>query len=283
MVNVASGSVAPDAPERMRALLAEYGVSANVCAPESGKLTRCLQDAVDADPDAILVLAGDGTARAAVELSGPKGPPIAPLPGGTMNMLPKAVYGTTVWEDAVRSIMEQSQRQEIGGGEVEGKTFLVAAILGPPALWQPAREAVRKGQISKAVQRAGLAWRKAFSGRLRYSLDSAPRGKAEALAFLCPMVSKAMSSDEQALEAAVFEIRGAADAFRMGVHAVIDDWRNAPLVQTKPIRDARVWSAGKIPALLDGETVRLAASSQVIWRPHVASVIVPVPPTGDEV
>jgi diacylglycerol kinase family enzyme len=282
VVNVASGSVESDAPDEMRRLLAEYGVTANVCAPESGRLTRCLQDAVEADPDAIFVLAGDGTARAAAELAGPEGPPVAPLPGGTMNMLPKAVYGTTVWQDAVRAIFENSERQTIGGGEVEGKTFLVAAILGPPALWQPAREAVRKGQISTALQRAGHAWRKAFSGRLRYTLDAGPRGKAEAVAFLCPMVSKAMSDEEQALEAAVFDVNGATDVFRMGIHAVIDDWRNAPAVQTRPARLARVWSAGKIPALLDGESVRLSPTSEVAWRPHVARIIAPLPPQGKD-
>jgi hypothetical protein len=77
-------------------------------------------------------------------------------------------------------------------------------------------------------------------------------------------------------------VKGATDVFRMGIHAVIDDWRNAPAVQTRPVRLARVWSAGKIPALLDGESVRLSPTSQVAWRPHVASIIAPLPPQGDD-
>ena len=84
---------------------------------------------------------------AAVELAGPKGPLIAPLPGGTMNMLPKAVYGTTDWEAALRGILDDGREQCIGGGVVDGKSFLVAAILGAPAMWAPAREAVREGKI----------------------------------------------------------------------------------------------------------------------------------------
>lgn len=275
VVNTASGSVAADAPEKLRALLAEYGVQANVCAPESGHLARCLQDAVDAAPDAILVLAGDGTARAAVELAGPKGPLIAPLPGGTMNMLPKAVYGTTSWVDALRAILDDGREQPIGGGVIEGKTFLVAAILGPPALWAPAREAVREGRMSVALRRARRAWRQAFSGRLRYSLDDGPRGKAEAVSFLCPLASKALSNDEQALEAAIFDVRGAADVFRMGVHAMIDDWREAPAVQTVQVHKARVWSAGRVPALLDGEPTRLSSMAEIVWRPHVARILAP--------
>ena len=52
VVNTASGSVSAQAPDEMRALLSELGLKSNVCAPESGDLTRCLRDAVDA-------LAGD--------------------------------------------------------------------------------------------------------------------------------------------------------------------------------------------------------------------------------
>ena len=51
VVNTASGSVSAQAPDEMRALLSELGLKSNVCAPESGDLTRCLRDAVDADPD----------------------------------------------------------------------------------------------------------------------------------------------------------------------------------------------------------------------------------------
>jgi hypothetical protein len=72
-------------------------------------------------------------------------------------------------------------------------------------------------------------------------------------------------------------VRGAADVFRMGVHAMIDDWRQAPTVQSVPIRTARVWSAGRVPALLDGEPTRLSSMSQVTWRPHVARILAPPP------
>ncbi|MFN3512850.1 MAG: diacylglycerol/lipid kinase family protein [Phenylobacterium sp.] len=275
MVNLASGSVDRDAPQTLEALLAEHGLDARVEAPEPGHLARTLQSAIDAAPDLLIVLAGDGTARAAAEAAGPDGPLIAPLPGGTMNMLPRAVYGRVSWPDALRSALEGGREQSIGGGEIEGKSFLVAAILGSPALWAPAREAVREGRFSMALRRARRAWRQTFSGRLRYSLEQGPRGKAEAVAFLCPLASRALPDDEQALEAAVFDVRGAADAFRMGVHAMIDDWRNAPAVETRPSRTARAWAAGRIPAVLDGEPTRLPSMVSVSWRPKVARVLAP--------
>lgn len=280
VVNIASGSVAPGAPDEMRALLAEWGVQANVRAPEGGDLGKALRGAVDAAPDAVLVLAGDGTARAAVELAGPDGPLIAPLPGGTMNMLPHAVYGVTPWQDAVRAILEDGHERVIGGGEIEGRTFLVAAILGSPALWAPAREAVRQGRMSIALARARRAWGQAFSGRLRYALDGGPRGKAESLAFVCPLASKAMANDEQALEAAAIDPKGLGDAARMGIAAILDDWRNDPSVQTQTCTSAGVWAAGRIPAVLDGEPARLSATVRVLWRPRVARLLAPATEPG---
>ena len=124
-------------------------------------LTRELRAAVDAAPDLLIVLAGDGTARAAAELCGPDGPMIAPLPGGTMNMLPHAIYGVRPWQAALRLALEHGYEQPIGGGEVEGYRFMVAGIFGSPALWAPAREAARHGQPKLAFLRARRALRRA--------------------------------------------------------------------------------------------------------------------------
>jgi diacylglycerol kinase family enzyme len=191
IANVASGSVGEDAPQEVGKIFADFGVDANVCAPETKDLADCLKDCIDRAPDLLVVLAGDGTARAAAELAGPDGPMIAPLPGGTMNMLPHAVYGPRSWQDALTIALAQGEERTIGGGEVEGHRFLVAAILGSPALWAPAREAARFGEITLAMRRAQRAFRRAFSGRLRYILDDGPREKAEALVFMCPIASRA--------------------------------------------------------------------------------------------
>ena len=72
----------------------------------------------------------DACARAAAELCGPTGPMVAPLPGGTMNMLPHAVYGNRPWQEALRLALTEGRERDIGGGCIEGHRFLVAAILG---------------------------------------------------------------------------------------------------------------------------------------------------------
>ena len=273
VANLASGGVDKDAPAEIEKIFADHGLAAHVCAPETHDLSNCLRAAVDARPDLLVTLAGDGTARAAAELCGPNGPMLAPLPGGTMNMLPRALYGERSWQDALTVALAQGEERQVGGGEVEGRPFLVAAVLGSPALWGPAREAARYREPLLALSRARLALRWAFTGRLRYAIENGPRDKAEALVFMCPLVSRALADEERALEAAALDVRGAADVFRLGVNALVRDWRDDPAVEVRRCRQARVWAAGGIPALLDGELVRLHAMAEVNYRPAVARML----------
>ncbi|MDB5445017.1 MAG: hypothetical protein JWQ97_334 [Phenylobacterium sp.] len=273
VANVASGSVGADAPAELEKIFSDFGVDAHVCAPSTDDLTNCLRAAVDSAPDLLVVLAGDGTVRAAAELCGPQGPAIMPLPGGTMNMLPHAIYGVRSWQDALSVALVQGEERMLGGGEVEGRQFLVAAILGAPALWAPAREAARYGDVRLAWLRARRALARAFAGRLRYALDGGPRHKAAALSFLCPSISRALDEAAPALEAAALDLKGAADVVSLGFHALVGDWRNAPAVAASPCQLARVWAAEGIPAILDGEAVRLKTAAEVRYKPDVVKVL----------
>ncbi|OYX06221.1 MAG: diacylglycerol kinase [Caulobacter vibrioides] len=278
VANIASGSVGPDAPEIAERLLAEYGVTGVVHAPAPSELIDCLRVVIDGTPDAVLVLAGDGTARAAAEMAGADGPLIAPLPGGTMNMLPYALYGERRWEEVMRDCLGDGEARMISGGEVGGRLFFVAAILGSPALWATAREAAREGRLDLALARARRAFRRAFSGRLRYALDGRPKGKAEALTFLCPLVSSALDAEEQALEAAALDPKGAVEVFRLGMNAALGQWREDPSVSVGRCRSGRIWANGRIPAILDGEPTRLPPETAIHFRPEAFRALVPAKP-----
>ena len=273
IANCASGSVGRTAPAEIEKILSEHGLAAKVRAPEPQDLTRELREAVDAAPDLLIVLAGDGTARAAAELCGPKGPMIAPLPGGTMNVLPHAVYGVRPWQEALKLALDEGHEQIIGGGEVEGHSFLVGGIFGSPALWAPAREAARFGKMKLAWLRGRRAMRRTFEGRLRYSIDGGGREKAEALMLMCPLASKALDNDDAVLEAAAFDVHGASDIMRVGLHAIFGDWRDTPGVEVTRCQVARIWAAHGVPALLDGEAVRLKPLTEVRYIRAVARVL----------
>jgi diacylglycerol kinase family enzyme len=274
VANVASGGVGPEAPDEIEKIFADFGIAAHVCAPSTDDLTNCLRAAVDSAPDLLVTLAGDGTIRAAAELCGPHGPTLMPLPGGTMNLLPKALYGQRAWQDALSVALAEGEPRLLGGGEVEGQIFLCGAILGAPALWAPAREAVRYHKMKLAWLRARRAMRRAFTGRLRYSIDGGPRHKAAVLSLMGPVISRALANQQDALEVAALDFSSAADVVGLGLHALVDDWRKASAVEeVARCKSARLWAAEPIPAILDGETVRLQSAAEIRFRPDVVKAL----------
>ncbi|AYG94578.1 diacylglycerol kinase family lipid kinase [Brevundimonas naejangsanensis] len=274
LVNPLSGGVGAQAADEAAAILAVYPCEAEVVVLEGPRIPEQIGEALAARPDALFVLAGDGTARSVAARAGAEGPLIAPLPGGTMNMLPKALYGTADWKAALRLALEEGTPQPVAGGEVEGEAFYCAAILGSPALWAPAREAIREGKLRTAWTHARRALKQAFTGRVRYSLDDAPREKAEALVLISPLISKAMAAPT-GLEAAAMNTTDAVQAFRLAAHALFDDWRHDPTVTTRPARRIAVEARLRIPAVIDGEPMLLGREATVTFRPRAFTALAP--------
>lgn len=283
IVNPASGSVDPGAAEAARAILAEYPLDdVEVIELEPGAFAEGIASALDARPDLLIILAGDGTAGSIASSVGDDGPMIATLPGGTMNMLPKALYGTTDWRKALRETLERGEIRHVSGGEVEGRVFFCAAIFGAPALWAPAREAVREGNWRLAWLHGRRALRRAFGGRLRYQLDGGPTRRAEAMALITPLISRVMDVD-RGLEAAAMSPAGAADAFRLAAHALFDDWRHDPAVSTQTVRKVAMRARSRIPAVVDGEPMRLDSHALATFRPRAFRALAPsLDPAGIE-
>lgn len=283
VVNPQSGSVGPDAPDEAAAILAGYGLDATVLSLSDGEFHDIIDAAFDAGPDAILVLAGDGTAGTIAARAGSDGPLVAPLPGGTMNMLPRAVYGTADWKEALRLALEEGVERPVAGGEVIGdadgpRPFFCAAILGAPALWAPAREAVRSGRLSEAWTLGRRALRRAFTGKVRYAPDGGRAdARAEAVVFISPMISRAMEAPT-GLEAATMTTASAAEAFRLAAHALFADWRADPAVETRPVRRAVLKARSRIPAVIDGEPLLLPRKATVRFIPRAFRALAPVLP-----
>lgn len=280
VVNPASGSAGPDAELEAARILGEQGVTGVVTVPGDDGVEACLGAALATNPDLLVIVAGDGTARTGAEMAGPKGPLVAPLPGGTMNMLPNALYGGRDWKTALADCLADGVIKPVSGGEVDGQAFYVAAILGSPALWAEAREAARDGDLARALERARRAMRRAFSGRLRYSLGAGPPNKAEALALMCPMVSKALDDRDGYLEAAAIDPASALEIFRLGFRAALGDWRGDQAVDVTSIRAGRAWANRAIPAVLDGEPTQLRSVVDFCFKPLAFRALVPRPVEG---
>lgn len=280
IVNPRSGSVSATAVEEMAAELERHGLAGRIHLCGEQPFEAMLDAVFAAKPDLVIVLAGDGTVRSVAARAGPDGPLIAPLPGGTMNMLPRAVYGSTDWKEALAAALETGEATPIPGGEVDGEPFFCAAILGAPALWAPAREALREGRLRLGWRRARLALRRAFSGPIRFRLDRGRLRRGEALVLITPLISTALTRHD-ALEAAVMTTASAREAFRLAATAVFSDWRNDPSVETQVIRRVHAWASSRIPAILDGETVRLSTYATATFKPVAFRALAPALPAGD--
>jgi diacylglycerol kinase family enzyme len=274
VVNLASGGVGADAAEALERMIAECGYGVRVAHAEAKDVASAVRAAVDAAPDVVVILAGDGTASLAARLAGPQGPLIAPLPGGTMNMLPHALYGAVSWRAALARALTDGVARPVSGGEVAGRAFYVAAILGAPALWAEAREAMRARRLRLAWLRGRRALMRAFSGSLHYTPGDGVVEKTEALSLVCPMCSRGPIEDG-ALEAAALSPRDAFEAARLGFNAVLGDWRADPVVTTTLCRDGVAWARGRIPAVLDGEPCRLQPRADFRFIPLAFRALAP--------
>ena len=285
LVNPLAGSVGARAAGEAGAILDDYACETAIVTLEAGQFDAQIQAALDARPDVLFVLAGDGTAGSIASRAGPDGPLIAPLPGGTMNMLPKALYGTGDWKAALKVALEEGAPHDVAGGEVsDGQTtqaFYCAAIFGSPALWAPAREALRLGKLGLAWAYARRALKRAFSGQLRFSLDGRPLRRAEALVLISPMISSAID-EESGLEAAAMNPADAGQAFRLAAHAVLDDWRQDPAVATRATQKVALRARSRIPAVIDGEPVLLRDEARVRFIRKAFRALAPIPAAAED-
>ena len=139
---------------------------------------------------------------------------------------------------------------------------------------------MRTGKLKLAWQYGRRALKRAFSGRIRYQLDGAPRRRTEALVLISPMISKVLEGQE-GLEAAAMDPSHAADAFRLAAHALFDDWRSDPSVRTRATRKAVVRARSRIPAVIDGEPILLSNQAEVLFAPKAFRALAPTPPAAE--
>jgi diacylglycerol kinase family enzyme len=231
-----------------------------------------------ADFDVIIVLGGDGTARAAAALAPRDGPPLILLPGGTLNILPRALYGERAWPEALAAALERGEVTRLTAGRANGEPFYVAALFGAPTLLARAREAMREGRPLRAWRRLGHAMERMFSRQLRARPDREPMRKAEAVGVLCPAFSGGISSDD--LEWVRLDARPLIDLARVSLRALTAGWRTDSSIEIGRCRSSDIVSLGVIPATLDGEPRTFLSRVRVTYDPRGPRVVALPPEEG---
>ncbi len=224
------------------------------------------------DFDVIIVLGGDGTARAAAELAPRDGPPLVLLPGGTLNILPKALYGDLPWPEALKAALERGVEKRLPLGRANGEAFYVAALFGGTTMLVHAREAVREGKPLTAWRRFRVALRRSFSRSLRARKGSERMEKTEAIGVLLPSFSGGIEADD--LEWVRLEARHVFDLARVSIKAITAGWRKDQAVEIAHTRSGDVDAAfGYVHATLDGEPRRFYSRVHIKYDPNGPRVL----------
>jgi len=275
IINTSSGGCDSDSEATMLETLKSAGiVDAKLWCAGADEMERSFAEAAKEKLGVLIVLGGDGTIRRAAEVCAREGLYFIPLPGGTMNMLPRALYGDVSWEDALKIALVAPSVKALSAGRVADKLFFVAAILGAPSLWVEPRESIREGDIIRAIEKGSVAFQEMFETKVQYLISGEVKGEAEAVALICPLVSEEMSDSEQALEAAVIDVESVGEVIGLATAAAFGEWRDNRNVLLSKTKRVAVRSRKEIPAILDGERINLGRSAQIDFVSKAVNVIV---------
>jgi diacylglycerol kinase family enzyme len=276
IINTSSGGCDSESEEKMLNILKGAGiVEPKTWCGGADQMERSFAEAARQKLDVLIVLGGDGTIRTAAEACLKEGLYLIPLPGGTMNMLPQALYGEASWEDTLRNVLAAPVTKILSGGQIAKKRFFVAAVVGMPALWAQARESIREGDIVEVVEKGAVAFQRMFETKVRYVFSEHSRGEAEAVVLICPLISQQLSDSEQALEAAAIDVENAAQVVGLATAAAFGKWRDDSRVLLAKTKCLTVQSSNDMPAMLDGESVSLGMSAEINFLSQALTVLMP--------
>jgi diacylglycerol kinase family enzyme len=276
IINTSSGGCDSESEQKMLSVLTGAGLAEpKVWCGEAKEMERFFAEAAGQELEVLIVLGGDGTIRTAAEACAEKGSYLIPLPGGTMNMLPRALYGNVSWEEALKKTLTAPSTKVLSGGRVANKRFFIAAIVGAPALWTQPRESMREGNIADAIKKGSVAFRRLFEAKVQYLISGGAKGETEAVALICPLISEEMSDSEQALEAAIIDVENAAEVIGLATTAAFGEWRDDKNILLTKTKRVNVQSSKEIPATLDGEKVNLGRSAEINFVSQALTVLVP--------
>jgi diacylglycerol kinase family enzyme len=276
VINTSSGGCDSESEAEMLDILKSAGVrDCKIWCGESDQIERSFAEVATHKPKVLVVLGGDGTIRTAAQNCAGTDTYLLPLPGGTLNVLPRALYGDASWQDTLKQTLADPAAKVLSGGRVGDELFFVAAIVGAPGLWIEAREAIREGDVLDAVQKAGVALEETFDTSVRYFISPEVRGEAEVVVVICPLVSPQMPDSEQALEVAAIDLANAAELLGLATAAAFGKWRDNKSVTLSRTSRVVVQSSRGIPLFLDGERVKVGNNAEIIFVARPVNVLVP--------
>ncbi|MEM9599798.1 MAG: diacylglycerol kinase family protein [Pseudomonadota bacterium] len=243
-----------------------------------------MQTMRDARGDLLISHGGDGTAAAVAAIAREQSVPFLALPGGTMNLLMQALYGSDDWQDCLlRGLATATPRPMTVRtvSDTSGKTgiFLVGALFGKPTRMSEAREELRDGHVVDAARGAVKTLRTASDvAPIQFANGDGDYGAetSELVNTVCPFMDGQTLNPEK-LGVTLFEKVTGGSAVSIGVNALLGDIRRSETASHIEICQFRLRSDHPIEALLDGEPETFDGEVTVRLDPSCGTVMAPWP------
>lgn len=263
LVNPRSGSVPADAERQLRDALEDLGETAEFRLLDQSDICEPIDACYDTSPDAVIVWSGDGTVACALERAGADGPPILPLPGGTMNLFHKQIHGEPLdWRECLEGGLKNGRQIDVPAGSAGDRRFYVAAMAGKLTDLAGPREALRGGRVFEAVERLAGADVLDFTHAMQFSMKDAEGAEVSGVATAAAIFVGTQRESE--FEFAFINPDNTLDLASAGIGALISDWREANGVTT--LRTSQLQLADSkgydLRLTLDGEPARLKSGTE---------------------
>ncbi|WP_411340634.1 diacylglycerol kinase family protein [Sphingopyxis sp. J-6] len=199
--------------------------------------------------DLLLVWTGDGTINAAATGAAGWNGAVLPLPGGTLNLLSKALHGDRAAPDILADALSgKGRRQAIPIVRGEAGTAFITVVAGPATHWAEVRETMRQDGLIEAA------------GEAPDALDAmlnAPGVRVAGQTKNYPAII--LTPTEQGVRADGILTEGTADVLRHGLAWLGGDFRDGPSEEIAVGETIILESARPISLEYDGELAELAS------------------------
>lgn len=269
VVNNSAGSSSRFSEDALKAAAPDATFDVRSVAPAD--LEAAFDKAFEEKPSAVIVVGGDGTARTAAVRALATGVPMIPMPGGTMNVLPKIIFGHGDMARAIADI-PRLKPSHLDVGRVAGEPFFLSAAFGLAGPMARLREAARSehkwDRIRKEAGALIKAIRPSLECRVRWRTPGQKWRNAHSLVVAIGDIERILSPDGgdhgARLEVAALRLHSVWQMFKFGAAFVTGAWRNSKRLKIARTRSVEVVLPSKRPLIvLDGEPMRVSRVGEV--------------------
>jgi hypothetical protein len=247
LVNAASGSNDDAALRELMAAFASVEIEPRrvVDVPRDGVPPHL--HLTEAGVSRVAVFAGDGTLNSVVTGLDGWGGEVLVLPGGTANLLARALHGDRSAIEIVRDLPRLVPIRRSCIRSAQG-TALIEVLAGPGATWSDVREDLRDGDLSGMATSSFAAIRQSTAGPMVQIADP-PLGRSEGYSGV------RLEAGEAGMLVEGYGAETVADYLLQGLALLRRDSRQGPHddLGAVPVLTCRSLGEGPIELMIDGE------------------------------